>query len=154
MYNGCTGEAMDALVFIGPTYYQRLRHMVRDKWHSRGGHGPVTTLTRQPLEGRAKDGGLRFGEMEKDATLAHGAAFMLKQKLDSDKTLVHICDHCGAVADAPPPRDPEGRPYCRACKSHDTPKPVEMPYATKLLFQELEAMMVRVRPHLEPVDPK
>jgi DNA-directed RNA polymerase II subunit RPB2 len=63
LFCGVTGRALDAMVFMGPTYYQRLKHMVQDKWHSRGSGGPVTTLTRQPLEGRSKDGGLRFGEV-------------------------------------------------------------------------------------------
>eukprot|EP01133_Synstelium_polycarpum_P003771 gene3771-4348_t len=143
MYNGHTGRRMDAQIFIGPTYYQRLKHMVDDKIHSRS-RGPVQILTRQPVEGRSRDGGLRFGEMERDCMISHGAAQFLKERLfdQSDSYRVHVCDICGLIAIA----NLKKNSYeCRRCKNKTQISQVKMPYAAKLLFQELMAMSIAPR---------
>ena len=135
MYHGHTGEMIKAKIFIGPTYYQRLKHMVNDKIHSRG-RGPVQILTRQPVEGRSRDGGLRFGEMEKDCMISHGAAAFLKERLldQSDAYTTNVCNICGHFAI----NNLESKSiYCKGCKSADTSE-ITIPYACKLLFQELQ----------------
>jgi len=115
MYNGHTGRRLSAMIFLGPTYYQRLKHMVDDKIHSRG-RGPVQILTRQPAEGRSRDGGLRFGEMERDCMIAHGAAHFLKERLfdQSDAYRVHVCEQCGLIAIANLKKNSF---ECRGCKN-------------------------------------
>ncbi|CAI5462463.1 unnamed protein product [Closterium sp. Yama58-4] len=143
MYNGHTGRPLQAMIFLGPTYYQRLKHMVDDKIHSRG-RGPVQILTRQPAEGRSRDGGLRFGEMERDCMIAHGAAAFLKERLfdHSDAYRVHVCEICGLIAIA---NLKKGLLECRGCKNKTDIVQVHMPYACKLLFQELMAMAIAPR---------
>lgn len=132
MYNGMTGEPMQARIFIGPTYYQRLKHLVSDKMHARA-TGHYTTLTRQPLEGRSRDGGLRFGEMERDCMISHGAAAFLRDRLFqcSDPYQVVICDKCGNIATT--------QTECKACNSDEVTQ-VNLPYSSKLLTQLLNAM--------------
>jgi len=136
LYNGMTGLPIKAKIFIGPVYYQRLKHMVSDKIHSRS-HGQVTTLTRQPLEGRSREGGLRFGEMERDAIIGHGVSRFLKERLfdKSDIYQIYVCDNCGNIATT--------QKYCKACDSDEISK-CNLPYASKLLFQELMAMSIKV----------
>lgn len=143
MYNGHTGRRLSAMIFLGPTYYQRLKHMVDDKIHSRG-RGPVQILTRQPAEGRSRDGGLRFGEMERDCMIAHGAAHFLKERLfdQSDAYRVHVCERCGLIAIANLKKNSF---ECRGCKNKTDIVQVHIPYACKLLFQELMAMAIAPR---------
>ncbi|WJX25719.1 DNA-dependent RNA polymerase II [Trifolium repens] len=143
MYNGHTGRRLSAMIFLGPTYYQRLKHMVDDKIHSRG-RGPVQILTRQPAAGRSRDGGLRFGEMERDCMIAHGAANFMKERLfdQSDAYRVHVCEHCGLIAIA----NLKNTSFeCRGCKNRTDIVQVYIPYACKLLFQELMAMAIAPR---------
>ncbi|DAA78054.1 DNA-directed RNA polymerase subunit beta [Trichophyton interdigitale] len=144
MYNGHTGRKLVAQVFLGPTYYQRLRHMVDDKIHARA-RGPTQILTRQPVEGRARDGGLRFGEMERDCMIAHGASSFLKERLFdvSDPFRVHICDICGLMT--PIAKVKKGDFECRACRNKNKISQVHIPYAAKLLFQELASMNIAAR---------
>lgn len=144
MYNGRTGEQIKMEIFIGPTYYQRLKHMVTDKIHSRGSNGPIVMLTRQCSEGRARGGGLRLGEMERDCFIGHGSALFLKEKmLDcADNYRVFICKDCGMIANV----NPEKNIYkCIHCKNASDIVQIRIPYAFKLLTQELNTMNVIMR---------
>ncbi|KIP10147.1 hypothetical protein PHLGIDRAFT_125799 [Phlebiopsis gigantea 11061_1 CR5-6] len=143
MYHGHTGRKLQAQVYLGPTYYQRLKHMVDDKIHSRA-RGPVQILTRQPVEGRSRDGGLRFGEMERDCMISHGVAAFLKERLfeASDAYRLHVCDICGLTAIANLKKQTF---ECRACKNKTACSQLYIPYAAKLLFQELQSMNIAAR---------
>lgn len=144
MYNGHTGKKLVAQVFFGPTYYQRLRHMVDDKIHARA-RGPVQILTRQPVEGRSRDGGLRFGEMERDCMIAHGAAAFMKERLmeASDAFRVHVCGVCGLMSVIANLKKVQFE--CRSCKNKTKIYQIHIPYAAKLLFQELMSMNIAPR---------
>ena len=140
LYNGQTGEQHECSVFMGPVFYQRLKHMVNDKTHSRS-IGPMVNLTRQPAEGRSRDGGLRFGEMERDCMISHGAARFTRGRMydASDKYSAFICKKCGLIASY---NDKMNIHHCRTCDNRADFAYVEIPYACKLLFQELNTMNV------------
>jgi len=134
MTSGITGEPMTSYIFMGPIYYQKLKHMVIDKMHARA-RGPRQVLTRQPTEGRSREGGLRLGEMERDCLIGYGASMLLSERLmtSSDGFKVHVCEQCGLIA----------RPsWCQNCRTRDFLKQLEIPYACKLLFQELQSMNI------------
>ena len=136
MYSGMTGEPFSSKIFIGPVYYHRLKHLVSEKMHARS-FGNVQSLSRQPVEGRSRDGGLRFGEMERDCMISHGVSMFLKERLFdmSDYFTIEICQNCGNI--------PSNKEECHVCKS-DEIKNINIPYACKLLFQELMAMGIKI----------
>lgn len=133
--SGITGEPLEYYVFMGPVYYQKLKHMVQDKMHSRA-KGPRATLTRQPTEGRSRDGGLRLGEMERDCLIAYGASQLLLERLmlSSDVHDVDICEKCGLMG---------YQGWCQVCGTGEKVTNMRIPYAAKLLVQELLSMNVR-----------
>ncbi len=137
MYNGITGEEMEAEIMIGPGYYLKLSHMVSDKVHARG-RGPVTLLTKQPTEGRSQEGGLRLGEMEKDVFVGHGASLLLKERFGADSTEIKVCETCGEIALED---RKQNETYCPNCSSNDVEES-EIPHAFLLLLNELKSMMI------------
>jgi DNA-directed RNA polymerase II subunit RPB2 len=143
MYNGLTGRQMETKIFMGPCYYQRLRHCAADKLHSRA-CGPLVMLTRQPAEGRAREGGLRFGEMERDCVAAHGVMEFTKERFMecSDGFHCYTCRKCGLLAIA----NPEANIWlCKGCQNTTEFASIQIPYAYKLLVQELETMNIGSR---------
>lgn len=138
MYSAITGKAYNARIYIGNMYYQRLKHMVANKLHSRA-RGPIQLLTRQPTEGRAKEGGLRLGEMEKDTFVAHGASMLLKERFDSDKTIVPICEKCGLIAIYDSRKN---KSYCPICGDNVEISNIEISYAFKLFMDEIRSFGV------------
>ncbi|GAA6011488.1 hypothetical protein JCM10207_002636 [Rhodosporidiobolus poonsookiae] len=139
--SGITGQPLECYVYMGPIYYQKLKHMVLDKMHARA-RGPRAVLTRQPTEGRSRDGGLRLGEMERDCLIAHGASQLLLERLmvSSDAFKVDVCQECGFMG---------YNGWCMRCKTSKRVVKLMIPYACKLLFQELMAMNIAPRLVLE-----
>eukprot|EP00986_Skeletonema_menzelii_P010588 scaffold5213_cov143-Skeletonema_menzelii.AAC.1 len=136
-YSGSNGTPLDAYVFSGPVFYQKLKHMVLDKMHARS-RGPRAVLTRQPTEGRSRDGGLRLGEMERDCLIAYGASNLIMERLmhSSDAFSASVCCTCGLL---------QYQNWCQFCRSGEKVTEIRLPYACKLLFQELQAMNVLPR---------
>lgn len=155
LFDSTSGQPLETTVFVGLVHYQRLKHFVRDKVHARS-RGPRSLLTRSPLEGRSRDGGLRVGEMERDCILAHGASAMLLDRLfhHADAFEYAVCRTCGLIAEAMAPEDASPvhpQLFCRGCRlsGPEHIAQVTLPYAFKLLSQELGglglAMRVKVR---------
>ena len=151
-YNGFTGQKIVNPIVIGVNFYHRLKHLVDDKVHSRS-TGNTTLMTRQPQEGRAKGGGGRLGEMERDSLIAHGNSLFLKERLldMSDIYTTYVCDICGLFAQRI--KKKENKPYptvtdsyeCKSCRNKNKISEIIIPYCAKLLFQELMAMNIAPR---------
>lgn len=150
VYDGRTGEMVHSLIFMGPTFYQRLIHMAEDKVKFRN-TGPVHPLTRQPVADRKRFGGIKFGEMERDCLIAHGASGNLHERLFtlSDSSQMHVCQSCKNVANVIQRVVRGGHkirgPYCRICESADDIVKVNVPYGAKLLYQELFSMGINLK---------
>uniref|UniRef100_A0A7N2LV03 DNA-directed RNA polymerase subunit beta n=1 Tax=Quercus lobata TaxID=97700 RepID=A0A7N2LV03_QUELO len=140
LYSGITGCPLQAYIFMGPIYYQKLKHMVLDKMHARA-DGPRVLLTRQPTEGRARNGGLRVGEMERDCLIAYGASMLIFERLmiSSDPFEVQVCRICGLLGYY---NHHLKTGICSSCKKRDGMSTMKLPYACKLLIQELQSMNI------------
>ena len=144
MYNPRSGEQINTNIFIGPTYYQRLKHMVKDKIHSRSANGPIILLTRQPAEGRAREGGLRLGEMEVECNWGHGSLHFLKERLMecSDNYRLFTCKDCGNISIV---NSTNNIFKCISCKNSVNYSQIRIPYTCKLLFQEIQCMSINTK---------
>ncbi len=144
MYDGITGEELDAEILIGPGYYLKLNHQVGDKMHARG-RGPITLLTKQPTEGRSQEGGLRLGEMEKDVFVAHGASLLLKERFGADETKIYVDEDTGEIGYYDKNEDKLVRPGGEPGELEDA----EVPHAFLLLLNELKSLMIDTEIDLE-----
>ncbi|XP_046672556.1 DNA-directed RNA polymerase I subunit RPA2 [Homalodisca vitripennis] len=156
MYSGVDGREMTASIFFGVVHYQRLRHMVSDKWQVRS-KGPVDVLTRQPVKGRRRGGGVRFGEMERDALISHGASFLLQDRLFncSDKYTAHICRTCGLLlSPVVSPSAREGHKTrlitCRICDNNGKIEEITIPYIFRFLVTQLASVNIKLQVNLSP----
>lgn len=140
LYDGRTGKRFPARIFVGSMYYLRLKHQVADKIQSRA-RGPIALLTRQPTEGKAKEGGLRLGEMEKETFIAHGASLLMKERFDSDKAIIWVCERCGDIAIHDVYKN---KAFC-LCGEKTKVAPIELSYAFKLFVDELKSLHIRPR---------
>jgi DNA-directed RNA polymerase subunit B' len=136
MFDGATGQKYGAKIYIGNMYYMKLKHMVANKLHSRA-RGPIQLLTRQPTEGRAKEGGLRLGEMEKDTFVAHGASLLLKERFDSDKTVIPVSEETGLMGFYDGYHDKRLEPV--SSENADV-NDIEISYAFKLMLDEFKSL--------------
>ena len=149
LYDGMTGVQLETSIFMGPVFYQRLKHMVNEKQHSRS-IGPMVNLTRQPAEGRSRDGGFRIGEMERDVMISHGISRFCRERLYdvSDKYSVHVCKKCGMIVSYNNGstkclfKDEFTVHHCKTCDNFTDFSYVEIPYAYKLMSQELQTINV------------
>ncbi len=144
LYDGRTGKQFPARIFVGDIYYLRLKHQVADKIQSRA-RGPIALLTHQPTEGKAKEGGLRLGEMEKECFIAHGASLLMKERFDSDKAIIWVCERCGDVAIHDVYKN---KAYC-LCGEKTKVAPIELSYAFKLFVDELKSLHIRPKLRLK-----
>ncbi|KAL1488883.1 hypothetical protein ABEB36_014676 [Hypothenemus hampei] len=154
MYSGIDGREMTANIFFGVVHYQRLRHMVSDKWQVRS-TGPMDMITRQPIKGRKKGGGIRFGEMERDALISHGTSFLLQDRLlnCSDKTTTDICTGCGSLLGpitlvtrkSDKPHLTETKDICKLCKNGENIAQIEIPYIFKFLVTQMASCNINVK---------
>ena len=153
-YCGRTGKKLRNKCFMGICYYQRLKHFVQDKIHARAGSGAVDFITQQPVEGRSRKGGLRLGEMERDSLIGHGCSITLQERMvdSSDKLIMIICSKCGFFVDEPPFQTMKG--WCRVCMSSNYCERVKVPYAYKLMWQELLSVGVGIKHSIIPTNPK
>ncbi|KAF7272577.1 hypothetical protein GWI33_014650 [Rhynchophorus ferrugineus] len=160
LYSGIDGREMSAMIFFGIVHYQRLRHMVSDKWQVRS-TGPVDVVTKQPIKGRKKGGGVRFGEMERDALISHGVSFLLQDRLlnCSDKTTVNICIKCGSILSpitvivkkSDKSHLVETKKSCRLCNDGSNISQLQIPYIFKFFVAELASCNIRVKINCENI---
>lgn len=155
MYSGSDGRELTADIFFGIVHYQRLRHMVSEKWQVRA-TGPLDAVTHQPNKGRRRGGGVRFGEMEKDALLSHGASYLLQDRLfyGSDRTTTNVCKDCGSLVSPlvlVPPMAPGAtlmenpKPKCNLCGKEEAIEIVEVPHVFKYLIEQLASVNIKIK---------